>query len=59
MCIRDRHRAHSSTEGVAHHVDEAVAGFLMEKEITFLNGTLEHPEKPFVAVDVYKRQELR
>ena len=44
------HRAHSSTEGVAHHVDEAVAGFLMEKEITFLNGTLEHPKKPFVAV---------
>ncbi len=44
------HRAHSSTEGVAHHVDEAVAGFLMEKEITFLNGTLENPEKPFVAV---------
>ena len=44
------HRAHSSTEGVAHHVDEAVAGFLMDKEITFLNGTLEHPEKPFIAV---------
>ena len=44
------HRAHSSTEGVAHHVDEAVAGFLMENEIKFLNGTLEHPEKPFVAV---------
>ena len=44
------HRAHSSTEGVAHHVDEAVAGFLMEKEITFLNGTLENPEKPFIAV---------
>ena len=44
------HRAHSSTEGVAHHVDEAVAGFLMEKEITFLNGTLENPKKPFVAI---------
>ena len=44
------HRAHSSTEGIAHHVKEAVAGFLMEKEITFLNGTLEHPEKPFVAI---------
>ena len=44
------HRAHSSTEGVAHHVDEAVAGFLMEKEIEFLNGTLENPEKPFVAI---------
>ena len=44
------HRAHSSTEGVSHHVNEAVAGFLMEKEITFLNGTLENPEKPFVAI---------
>ena len=44
------HRAHSSTEGVAHHVNEAVAGFLMEEDITFLNGTLENPEKPFVAI---------
>ena len=44
------HRAHSSTAGVSHHVNEAVAGFLMEKEITFLNGTLENPEKPFVAI---------
>ena len=44
------HRAHSSTEGVAHHVDEAVAGFLMEEEIEFLGGTLEHPDKPFVAI---------
>ena len=44
------HRAHSSTEGVSHHVDEAVAGFLMEKEIEFLNGTLENPKKPFVAI---------
>lgn len=37
------HRAHSSTEGVSHHVDESVAGFLMEKEIEFLDGTLENP----------------
>lgn len=44
------HRAHASTEGVAHHVDEAVAGFLMEEEIEFLGGTLEHPDKPFVAI---------
>ena len=44
------HRAHSSTEGVAHHVDEAVEGFLMEKVVKFLNGTLENPEKPFVAI---------
>ena len=44
------HRAHCSTEGVSHYVKEAVAGYLMEKEIKFLNGTLEAPEKPFVAI---------
>ncbi|MBN2553515.1 MAG: phosphoglycerate kinase [Spirochaetales bacterium] len=43
------HRAHASTEGVAHHLP-AVAGFLMEKEIRFLGGVLENPEKPFVAI---------
>lgn len=44
------HRAHSSTEGVSHFVKEAVAGFLMKKEIEFLSGTLENPKKPFVAI---------
>ncbi len=44
------HRAHSSTEGVTHHVDESVAGLLMEKEIEFLGGVLESPEEPFVAI---------
>ena len=44
------HRAHSSTEGVSHFVKEAVAGFLMQKEIEFLTGTLENPKKPFVAI---------
>ena len=43
------HRAHASTEGVAHHLP-AVAGFLMEKEIDYLGKALEKPEKPFVAV---------
>jgi phosphoglycerate kinase len=43
------HRAHASTEGVAHHLP-AVAGFLMEKEIRFLGGVLENPKKPFVAI---------
>jgi phosphoglycerate kinase len=43
------HRAHASTEGVAHHLP-GVAGFLMEKEIRFLGGVLENPEKPFVAI---------
>ena len=44
------HRAHSSTEGVSHYVKEAISGFLMEKEIEFLAGTLENAKKPFVAI---------
>jgi len=43
------HRAHASTEGVAHHLP-GVAGFLMEKEIRFLGGVLENPQRPFVAI---------
>ncbi|MBA7512762.1 Bifunctional PGK/TIM [subsurface metagenome] len=43
------HRAHASTEGLAHHLP-GVAGFLMEKEIRFIGGLLEHPKKPFVAI---------
>ena len=43
------HRAHASTEGVAHDLP-AVAGFLMEKELNFLGGALEHPKRPFVAI---------
>jgi phosphoglycerate kinase len=43
------HRAHASTEGVAHDLP-AVAGFLMEKELTFLGSALEHPKRPLVAI---------
>jgi phosphoglycerate kinase len=43
------HRAHASTEGVAHDLP-AAAGFLMEKELTFLGGALENPKRPFVAI---------
>ena len=43
------HRAHASTEGVARFLP-AVAGFLMEKEIQFLGGVFERPEKPFLAI---------
>lgn len=43
------HRAHASTEGVAHYMP-AVAGFLMEKEINFLGAALENPKRPFVAI---------
>jgi phosphoglycerate kinase len=44
------HRAHASTEGVAHYVSAAVAGFLMEKELTFLHDELQTPERPFVVI---------
>jgi phosphoglycerate kinase len=44
------HRAHASTEGVAHHVKTAVAGLLMEKELRYLGMALEGKERPFVAV---------
>lgn len=43
------HRAHASTEGIAHHLP-AVAGFLMEKEIEVLGKALSNPERPFTAI---------
>jgi phosphoglycerate kinase len=44
------HRAHASTEGVAHLLKPAVAGFLMEKELAFLGQALTNPKRPFLAV---------
>jgi len=44
------HRAHCSTEGVAHLVKQAAAGFLMEKEIEYLGKVVSNPELPFVAI---------
>ena len=43
------HRAHASTEGVAHLLP-AVAGFLMEKELNFLGQALKNPARPFVTI---------
>lgn len=43
------HRAHASTEGVAHYLP-AYAGFLIEKEVKYMAPLLENPEKPFVAI---------
>jgi phosphoglycerate kinase len=43
------HRAHSSTEGVAHFLP-AVAGFLMEKEIRYLGQAIANPKRPFIAI---------
>ncbi|HEX7023640.1 MAG TPA: phosphoglycerate kinase [Gemmatimonadales bacterium] len=44
------HRAHASTEAVAHLVKPAVSGFLMEKELRYLGEALNNPRRPFVAV---------
>ncbi len=44
------HRAHASTEGIAHLVGRAAAGLLMEDELKYLGHALEAPERPFVAI---------
>ena len=43
------HRAHASTEGVAHYLP-SYAGFLIEKEVKYMAPLLENPEHPFVAI---------
>ena len=43
------HRAHASTEGVAHFLP-SYAGFLIEKEVKFMAPLLENPAHPFVAI---------
>ena len=44
------HRAHASTEGVTRHFSQSVAGYLMEKELAYLGGALENPDRPFAAI---------
>ncbi len=44
------HRAHASTEGVAHYLKPAVAGLLMEKELEYLGRALANPARPYVAI---------
>lgn len=44
------HRAHASTAGVASYLSPALAGFLMEKELTMLGTKLDQPERPFTAI---------
>lgn len=43
------HRAHASTEGVAHYLP-AVAGYLIQKELEIMGKALENPSRPFVAI---------
>lgn len=43
------HRAHASVEGITHYLP-AVAGFLLEKEITYLGNAVDKPQRPFAAI---------
>ncbi len=43
------HRAHASTAGITAHLPSA-AGFLLEKEMTYLGGVIDDPKKPFVVI---------
>ena len=44
------HRAHCSTVGVVAHVKEAVAGYLIGKELQYLGNAVETPVRPFVTI---------
>ncbi len=44
------HRAHASNAGIAANIKTTVAGFLMEKEITFIGNAVDEPVRPFVAI---------
>ncbi|MDT2866785.1 phosphoglycerate kinase [Lactococcus lactis] len=44
------HRAHASNVGISANVDKAVAGFLLENEIAYIQEAVEAPERPFVAI---------
>jgi len=44
------HRAHASTEGVTHYLRPSVAGYLIEKELQYLQSAIENPQRPLVAI---------
>lgn len=44
------HRAHASNVGIASNIEDSVSGFLLEKEIKFIGGAVDNPERPFVAI---------
>ena len=44
------HRAHASTEGITHFIGEVAAGFLLKKEIDYLQSAVTEPKRPFVAI---------
>ncbi len=44
------HRAHASTEGVTHYMEQCVAGYLIQKEIDYLDGAINNPRRPLIAI---------
>jgi len=44
------HRAHASTEGVTKFLSPSVAGYLMEKELQYLQGAIDEPKRPLAAI---------
>jgi len=44
------HRAHGSTEGVTKYLTPSVSGFLVQKELQYLEGALDNPKRPFAAI---------
>ncbi len=44
------HRAHASTQGVTQFLEPAVAGFLLEKELKYLQGAIDAPQRPLAAI---------
>lgn len=44
------HRAHASTEGVTKYLSPSVAGYLIEKELQYLQAAIENPQKPLAAI---------
>ena len=44
------HRAHASTQGVTNFLEPSVAGFLLEKELKYLQGAIDSPKRPLAAI---------
>jgi phosphoglycerate kinase len=44
------HRAHASVEGIAHNFENPAAGFLMEKELQYLDSAVKDPKRPLLAI---------
>ena len=44
------HRAHSSTAGVTEHMELSAAGFLLDKELEYLEGAVNAPKRPMMAI---------